>query len=59
VKKISFGLLELEMADLERFWRKTPLGPLGVKENKFCSFLSIFFKGLGFLGGCFYSTPIF
>jgi hypothetical protein len=31
VKKISFGLLELEMADLERFWRKTPLGPLGVK----------------------------
>jgi hypothetical protein len=32
VKKNSFGLLELEMADLERFWRKTPLGPLGVKE---------------------------
>jgi hypothetical protein len=31
VKKISFGLLELEMADLEHFWRKTPLGPLGVK----------------------------
>jgi hypothetical protein len=31
VKKNSFGLLELEMADLERFWRKTPLGPLGVK----------------------------
>jgi hypothetical protein len=31
LKKISFGLLELEMADLERFWRKTPLGPLGVK----------------------------
>jgi hypothetical protein len=31
VKNISFGLLELEMADLERFWRKTPLGPLGVK----------------------------
>jgi hypothetical protein len=30
VKKVSFGLLELEMADLERFWRKTPLGPLGV-----------------------------
>jgi hypothetical protein len=27
---ISFGLLELEMADLERFWRKTSLGPLGV-----------------------------
>jgi hypothetical protein len=35
VKKISFGLLELEMADLERFWRKTPLGPLGVNfENQ-------------------------
>jgi hypothetical protein len=31
VKKNSFGLLELEMVDLERFWRKTPLGPLGVK----------------------------
>jgi hypothetical protein len=31
VKKISFGLLELEMADFERFWKKTPLGPLGVK----------------------------
>jgi hypothetical protein len=31
VKKISFGPHELEMADLERFWRKTPLGPLGVK----------------------------
>jgi hypothetical protein len=31
-KKNSFGLLELEMADLERFWRKTPLGPLGVKK---------------------------
>jgi hypothetical protein len=31
-KKISFELLELEMADLERFWRKTPLGPLGVKN---------------------------
>jgi hypothetical protein len=24
-KKNSFGLLELEMADLERFWRKHPL----------------------------------
>jgi hypothetical protein len=35
VKKISFGLLELEMADLERFWRKTPLGLLGVKLNSF------------------------
>jgi hypothetical protein len=32
VKKNSFELLELEMADLERFWRKTPLGPLGVKS---------------------------
>jgi hypothetical protein len=30
-EKNSFGLLEVEMADLERFWRKTPLGPLGVK----------------------------
>jgi hypothetical protein len=30
VKKISFGLLELEMADLERFLRKTSLGPFGV-----------------------------
>jgi hypothetical protein len=29
-KKNSFELLELEMADLERFWRKTPLSPLGV-----------------------------
>jgi hypothetical protein len=34
VKKISFGLLELEMADLERFWRKTPLGSLGVNVKK-------------------------
>jgi hypothetical protein len=32
-EKKSFGLLELEMADLEHFWRKTPLGPLGVKPN--------------------------
>jgi hypothetical protein len=32
-EKISFGLLEIEMADLERFWRKTPLGPLGVKNK--------------------------
>jgi hypothetical protein len=31
-KKNSFGLLELEMADLERFWRKTPLEPLGVQN---------------------------
>jgi hypothetical protein len=30
-EKNSFGLLQLEMADLERSWRKTPLGPLGVK----------------------------
>jgi hypothetical protein len=30
VKKNSFGLLELEMVDLEHFLRKTPLGPLGV-----------------------------
>jgi hypothetical protein len=29
VKNNSFLLLELEMADLERFWRKTPLGSLG------------------------------
>jgi hypothetical protein len=34
VKKISFQLLELEMADLERFLKKTPLGPLGVKNNQ-------------------------
>jgi hypothetical protein len=34
VKKISFVLLELEMADLEEFWRKTPLGPLGVKKKR-------------------------
>jgi hypothetical protein len=33
VKKNSFGLLELEMADLERFWKKSPLGPLGVNEG--------------------------
>jgi hypothetical protein len=33
VKKNSFGPLELEMVDLERFWRKTPLGPLGVKKD--------------------------
>jgi hypothetical protein len=36
-EKNSFGLLELEMADLERFWRKTPLGPLGV-SRKVCSY---------------------
>jgi hypothetical protein len=34
VKKHSFELLELEMADLKHFWRKKPLGPLGVKRNK-------------------------
>jgi hypothetical protein len=33
VKKNSFGLLEVEMADLEHFWRKTLLGPLGVKKT--------------------------
>jgi hypothetical protein len=33
-EKNSFGLLELEMADVERFWRKTPLGPLGVNFVK-------------------------
>jgi hypothetical protein len=32
-EKFSFGLLELEMADLEHFLRKTPLGPLGVKRE--------------------------
>jgi hypothetical protein len=31
-EKNSFGLLELEMADLEHFWTKTPLGPLGVNK---------------------------
>jgi hypothetical protein len=31
-EKKSFGLLKLEMADLERFLRKTPLGPLGVNS---------------------------
>jgi hypothetical protein len=40
VKKISFGFLKLEMVDLERFWRKTPLGPLGVKTSKvLCLFM--------------------
>ena len=34
MKKDSFELFELEMVDLKRFWRKTPLGPLGVKRNK-------------------------
>jgi hypothetical protein len=32
-KKISFGLLELEMADLERFLRKTPLVLYGLSER--------------------------
>jgi hypothetical protein len=32
-EKNSFELLELEMAYLERFWRKTTLGPLGVKSQ--------------------------
>jgi hypothetical protein len=31
-EKKSFALLELEMANVERFWRKTPLGPLGVNS---------------------------
>jgi hypothetical protein len=31
VKKNSFGLLELEMADLKHFFEKNTLGPLGVK----------------------------
>jgi hypothetical protein len=35
VKKNAFGLIELEMVDLERFWRKTPLGPLGVSRIRF------------------------
>jgi hypothetical protein len=33
VNSFLFGLLELEMANLERFWRKTPLGPLGVNAT--------------------------
>jgi hypothetical protein len=45
-KKNSFGLLELEMADLECFWRKTPLGPLGVKSK----LLEIFIT-------CIYTIP--
>jgi hypothetical protein len=32
-EKNSFGLLELKMAALECFWRKTPLGPLGVNTS--------------------------
>jgi hypothetical protein len=38
VKKNSFELLELEMADLERFWRKTPIDPLGVNIASFDGF---------------------
>jgi hypothetical protein len=45
VKKISFGLLELEMADFGRFWRKTPLGPLGVNMGNEYRF---YFKIHGF-----------
>jgi hypothetical protein len=33
LKKISFGLLELEMVDLECFFEKNGLGPLGVKVD--------------------------
>jgi hypothetical protein len=35
VESAKRWLLELKMADLERFWRKTPLGPLGVKNSIF------------------------
>jgi hypothetical protein len=41
MKKKSVGLLELEMAVLERFLEKTPLNPLGVKLASFwytCNF---------------------
>jgi hypothetical protein len=46
-KKISFGLLELEMADLEHFGRKTPLGPsrINIYLGSLCEekyFFSIF-----------------
>jgi hypothetical protein len=37
MKKNSVGLLELEMAVLECFLEKTPLSPLGVNQNKYCS----------------------
>jgi hypothetical protein len=33
MKKNSVGLLELETAVLECFLEKTPLSPLGVKED--------------------------
>jgi hypothetical protein len=39
MKRNSVGLLELEMTDLEHFWRKTPLGPLGVNKKKLINFL--------------------
>jgi hypothetical protein len=41
VKKNSFGLLELEMADLELFFEKSTLGPLGVNEGSQNGFLLI------------------
>jgi hypothetical protein len=41
MKKISFGLLELEMANMEHLWRKTPLGPLGVKDSEIGSSFQI------------------
>jgi hypothetical protein len=36
VKKISFGLLELEMVEME-FFEKNGLGPLGVNSPKLYS----------------------
>jgi hypothetical protein len=35
VEKNSFGLLELEMANLERFLRRTSLGPLGINVTMY------------------------
>jgi hypothetical protein len=32
-EKISFEILELEMADLEHFWNKKPLGLSGIKVH--------------------------
>jgi hypothetical protein len=51
VKKKSFGLLELETVDLEHFWRKTPLGPLGVNNciNNYALYdewIDSFFEGI-------------
>jgi hypothetical protein len=42
------------MADLERFWRKTPLGPLGVKQNQdICAWaLVIRFETLSHCSNC-------